>query len=105
MRRLAYELHDNVEGFVRVMDEDVFGADRGKTIPAIVLYSFRKPGCERWKQQIRSVGGNQLSDIRESNHPIGHNGVLRLGAGLLDHKIAQTLRSAGREGQANDLTA
>src|SRR5262252_5388297 len=48
--RLPQELHDDIERLVRMVDDNVFRADRGETISAIILYALRKPCGERRKQ-------------------------------------------------------
>ncbi len=85
---MLQKLHDHIERFVWMVDKDVFRADRGETIPAIVFYPLGKAGGKRREQEVRPVRRDQFANVGKRYHPIEHNDVLRTRAGLLHHKIA-----------------
>src|SRR6516162_1498173 len=64
-----------------MMNYDVFRSDGGKAIPAVVFYSLGKPGVERREQQVGSVLGDQMANIRKSHDAVEPDDIPRRGAG------------------------
>src|SRR5262249_17354795 len=90
----ADELNHYIEGFVRMVDNNILRPDRGKTIATVIFYPFGKAGGERRKQQVRPLWCEELTYIRKRHHAVDDDDVLVLGAGLPDDKVAQTIRRA-----------
>ena len=59
-RRLLQELHDDVEGFIRVMDDQIFLSDRREDVAAMIAYPLGMPRHVRHEFEIRTIEPRQL---------------------------------------------
>ena len=69
-RRLVEELHDHVERFVGVMDDEVLLPDRGETVAAILPHPLGKARLVRRELQFGPVDGDELRQFVEREHAV-----------------------------------
>src|SRR5579862_7648890 len=62
-RSLTQKLHNDIEAFERVMNDDVLGANGGKTISAMITNAFGESRDKRRKLEIRPFLGDELFRI------------------------------------------
>ncbi len=75
LRRLAQELHHDVEALERMVDDDVLGADGGEAVAAEIadaLGEARRVGRE---QQVRPVIDDQLPQIDDTEDAVGRRAI------------------------------
>ena len=68
MRRLVEELNDDVERFVRVVDDEILLPDRGEAIAAELLDPLRKSRVVRRELEVRSLYRHQLRQFVQGQH-------------------------------------
>ncbi len=79
VRRLQYELDDDVEGFIRVVDDDVLLADGRETVAAVIADALGKARHIGLEFQIGALVENELVGVGIANealagddHVVGH---------------------------------
>ena len=69
-RGLIEKLDDDVESFVRVVDDEILLPDGGETIPSVLLHPLWKSRIEGGKLQFRTVDRDQLRQFVERQHSL-----------------------------------
>ena len=87
-RRLQQELHHHVEALEGVMDQDIFLADRGETVAAMIADTFRKPRLEGLELEFGPICRDQLGQFVQSQKALDQNDVLRLCVQRLRNELA-----------------
>ena len=70
---LPQELHHHIEAFEGMMDDDVLGADRGETIPAMIADAFGKARDIGLELQIGALVEDELLGVGEPEQVIDHH--------------------------------
>ena len=69
-RRLVEELHHDIEGFIRVVDDEILLFDRKKTIAAIVADALGKARIIGLELEVRPVETDELGKLVQGEHPV-----------------------------------
>ena len=69
-RRLLQEIHHHVEGFVRVVDDEILLPDRGEAIAAMVADALGIARRIRHEFEIRPVEARELRHLVEREHAV-----------------------------------
>ena len=86
VRRLV-EVGDHcVEAFVRVMDDEVLGADGGKDVAIMLQDALGEPRGVGWKLERRQVGLDQLRQVRDADQPAAFGDQRRPGPRAFAHQ-------------------
>ena len=70
-RRLPHELNNDIEAFVRMVDNDVFLPDRRKAIPAEIPDSLWKARIVGRENKIGALVDDQLLGVVETENAVG----------------------------------
>ena len=106
MRRLIEELDDDVEQFVRMMDDEILLADRRETISAKFLDAFRKARIvARRKLELGAVDRHQLRQIVERQHSLDEHDPGRDHVDVAGDERAQQFWHAGFDLEPDDSAA
>ncbi len=95
LRRLAEELHHDVEALERVVDQDVLLADGREAVAAVIADAFRETRLERRELQLRQVGRDQLLELGQAELAVDLDHVLRLGLQALDDEAPELVGHRG----------
>ena len=87
-RRLAQKLDHHIEGFERVMDDDVLGPNGGKTIPGEIPDALGETDVERLEQQIRTLIDDQFQSSVQPRQAFENKHVARVDIALIGDKTA-----------------
>ena len=89
---LAQELHDHVEAFERMMDDDVLGADCGKAIAAEIADAFGKAGQERFELKIGPLFQYEPAGIGQAKQMIDKDNFRGLEIEVIGDELTQIRR-------------
>ncbi len=101
-RRLLQELDDDVEGFIRVMNGEVFLLDRQETVAAIIAHALGKARIVGLELEIGPVQRHEFGEIVEREHPVDLKRFIRRHVQFIGDERTQRLRHVGRDFEAND---
>ncbi len=104
-RRLGDELDDDVERFVRVVNDEIFLFDRRETIAAIVAHALGKARIIGLELQLGAVEGDEFAELVESEHAVENEDFLGRDGELACHETAQGLRHMRVDLQPDDRAA
>ena len=90
-RRLVQELDHDVEGFVRVMDDEILLLDREKTIAAIVADAFGKARIIGLELEVRPVETDEFGKLVQGEHSVEDENFLADDIQFLGDECAQLL--------------
>ena len=102
---LSDEPRDHVEAFVRVVHDDVLGADRREAVAVEVADALGKARAVWPEQEVRAVRHDQPLDVGQGEQAVEDDDVLGRDAQSRPDRGAQTRRHAGLDGQADDRAA
>ena len=88
------ELHDDVEGFVGVVDDEVLLPDRGETIAAVLAHPLGKARIERRELEIGPVEADELRQFLERQHALDIDDARRHDVDVAGDEGAQRFRHA-----------
>src|SRR4029077_19516783 len=94
-RRLLQELHDDVEGFIGVMDDQVLLPDRGKDIAAMIAYPFGVTWHIGGEFQVGPVEPGELRQLVHGQPAVDEKNLVTGGVERLLHEDAQFFRHLG----------
>ena len=94
-RRLIEELHHHVEGFVRVMDDQVLLADRREAVAALIADALGKARIVGHEFQVRPVDRDELRQLVERQHAVDQEHLVVRDAERALHEGAQLRRHRG----------
>ena len=69
-RGLAQELHHRIEGFVRVVDDDVLLADGGEAVAAVLADALGEAWLVGLELEIGPVERDQLTKLVQGEHAL-----------------------------------
>ena len=104
-RRLNEKLHHHVEGFVRMVDDEVLLADRGEAVAAIVAHALGEARIDRRKLQLRPVDADDLAELFEREQAVDQDDAGGDDVDVAGDECAQPLRHARVDLEADDRTA
>ena len=85
---IAQKIISKAEGrLVRLAD--VVPDERSKAVAAVVADAFGQPRLEGRKFQVRTVGRDQLAQLRQSQLSVDQDHVLRLGLQAFEDEVPQ----------------
>ena len=105
VRRLVEELNDDVERFVRVVDDEILLPDRGEAIAAELLDPLGKSRVVRRKLEVRAVDRHQLRQIVERQHSFDQHDPRRDDVDVAGDEGTQRFRRAGLDLKPDDGAA
>ena len=91
-RGLAQELHHRIEGFVRVVDDDVLLADRREAVAAVLADALGEAWIVRLELEIRPLQPHELRQVPQAHHALDDEDLVPGHFQLLGHEEAQVLR-------------
>src|SRR6185503_16550346 len=89
------ELHDDIERFVWVMDNQVLLADRCEAVAALIFDTLRKPRIIGHEFQIWPIERDKLRQLIEREHPIDNEHLIVRDTQRTLHEQTQLLRHRG----------
>ena len=104
-RGLAQELGDDVEGFIRVVDEDVLHADRREDVAIVLAHAFGEARLERREDEVGAAVDDQLFQLVHAHDAVDFDDIHRLGADLLDEEGLEIFGRATVDLEAHDAAA
>src|SRR5271165_676859 len=105
VRRLIEELDDDVERFVRMMDDEIFLPNRCKAIPAMFLDPFRKSRVVGRKLKLGTIDRHELRQFVQRQHSLDEYDSGWHDVDVACDKRSQRLRHAGLDLEADDGAA
>ena len=105
VRGLVKKLHDDIEGFVRVMDAEVLLPDRRQAIAAIVANALGKTGVVWLELERRPVDADEFRKVVERQHPVQHEDFSWQDFEFVGDEGAQFIGKTRVEFQTDDGTA
>src|SRR6202047_2553757 len=103
-RRLIEELDHHVEGFVRVVDDEILLFDREETVAAIIANTLRKARIIRLELEVRPVETDKFGTAVQGQHPLQDKNLVSHDIEFLGDKSAQLLGHAIVEFEPDDRT-
>ena len=104
-RRLGEELHDDVEGFVGVVDDEVLLPDRGEAIAAVLAHALGKARVERRELEVGPVEGDELRQFVERQHAVDEDDAGGDDVDVAGDEGAQRFRHARLDLEPDDRAA
>ena len=101
MRRLAQELHHHVEGFERMVDDDVLLAYGRETIAAEIADSLGKTRVVRREQEIGAFVDDQLFEVGLADQPVDGEDIRGGDLQLIADDLHLIVWHLGRDRQAD----
>ena len=92
---LLQELHDDVEGFVGVMDDQVLLPDRGEDIAAMVAHPLGMARHVGHEFEVGPVEPGELRELVHRQHAVDQKHLVVGGGKRLLHEAAQRFRHLG----------
>ena len=94
-RRLQQEVHHHIEGFERMVDDEILLPDRGKAVAAVIAHAFGIARRIRHEFEIRPMQVGDLAHLVEREHTVDAEHAVVGGAERPLHEAAQ-LHGHGR---------
>ena len=108
-RRLAQELHNDIEAFIRMMDHDVLCPDGSKAIAAKIADTLRETGIVGRELEVGTVVDDHRLHVADVKHPVEMEDVHRRrldgNLELVEQEIAQLRRHGAVHGDRNQIAA
>ena len=105
VRRLVEELHDDVERFVRMMDDEILLPDRGEAIAAVLAHPFGEARVIGREFELRTIDRDELRQFVERQHAFDQHHARRHDVDVAGDEGAQRLGHARLDLQADDDAA
>ena len=104
-RRLAQELHDDVEGLVGVVDDEVLLADRREAVAGMVAHALREAGVVGLEPEVVARRPDDLGDGVERQQPRQHGDPVFRHVEFLHDELPERHRHLRIELDADHRTA
>ena len=104
-RRLLQELHDDVEGFVRMVDDQILLADRREDIAAVIAHPFGMARHVGHEFEIGPVEPRQLRQLVHRQHAVDQEHLVVGGGQRALHERAQLFRHRRLDLEADHRSA
>ena len=104
-RRLLQELHDDVEALIRMVDDDVLGADRREAVAAEIADPLGKADIVRREHEVGALVHDQPLRFDQPDQSLADEDVVRRNGQPAAQKLAQIGRHAAVDGQPDHAAA
>ena len=98
-RRLMEKLHDDVEALIRMVDDDVLGADRREAVAAEIADALGKADSVRREHEVGALVHDQPLRFDQPDQSLADEDVIRRDGQPAAQKLAQVGRHAPVDGQ------
>ena len=105
VRRLQHELHDDVEGLVRVVDDDVLLADRREAVAAMVADALGEARDEGLELEVGPLVEDQEARVRIADEAGAFDDGIAVDVEFLGDEFTQRRRRRGIDLHADHRAA